>query len=67
MILRSQSNFDQQYLGQTALESLQDASGGGMPDGSILAFENVYLAGSSVANHIIENWEVWRNGVPPLN
>ncbi len=67
MLLRSPSNFDQQYPGQSALESLQDASGGGMPDGSILAFENVYLAGSAVANHIIENWEVWKDGVPPLN
>lgn len=66
MLLRSPSNFDQQYPGQTALESLQDASGGGMPDGSILAFENVYLAGSAVANHIIQNWEDWKDGVPPI-
>lgn len=67
MLLRSPSNFDQQYPGQTALESLEDASGGGMPDGSILAFENVYLVGSTVANHIIQNWEDWKDGVPPLN
>ncbi len=67
MLLRSPSNFDQQYDDQTALESLEVSVGGGMPDGSILAFENVYLAGSSVANHILENWESWENGVPPLN
>ena len=67
MLLRSPSNFDQQYQGQTALDSLEESVGGGMPDGSILAFENVYLAGSSVANHILENWESWENGVPPLN
>ncbi len=66
MILRSPSNFDQQHPGQTALESLSDASSAGMPDGSILAFENVFLAGSAVANHIIENWEEWREGPPPL-
>jgi purine nucleoside permease len=67
MILRSPSNFDQQHPGQTALESLSAASSGGMPDGAILAFENVYLAGSAVANQIIENWEVWREGPPPLD
>lgn len=66
MVLRSPSNFDQQYPGQTALESLEAAVGGGMPDGSILAFENAYLAGSAVANHIITNWEDWKDGVPPL-
>lgn len=66
MVLRSPSNFDQQYPEQTALESLEAAVRGGMPDGSILAYENAYLAGSAVANHIILNWEDWKDGVPPL-
>ncbi len=66
MLVRSPSNFDQQHPGQGALESLEEASGGGMPDGEVLAFENVYLVGTAVADHIIENWEEWRDGVPPL-
>ena len=60
-ILRTASNFDQQYAGQTAITSLGTSSGGFVP--SIL---NAYLVGSVVTDHIIDNWHQWRHGVPAL-
>jgi purine nucleoside permease len=61
MILRTASDFDQPYPGQTTLQSLQADSGGDM-----LAIQNAYRVGSVVADHIITHWDEWKDGVPPL-
>ena len=61
MVLRTASDFDQPYPGQTALQSLQADSGGYM-----LAIQNAYRVGSVVAQHIITHWDEWKDGVPPL-
>lgn len=60
-VLRTASNFDRPYPGQTATESLGADSGGFVP-----SVQNAYLVGSVVTDHIIENWENWQDGVPPL-
>lgn len=61
MILRTASDFDQPYQGQTPLQLRQTDCGG-----SILAIQNAYRAGSVVARHIVTHWSEWENGVPPL-
>ena len=60
-VLRTASNFDQQYPGQTAIGSLGTSSGGFVP-----SLQNAYLVGSTVTDHIMNNWHTWRHGVPPL-
>ena len=54
MVLRTASDFDQQYPGKTAQESIHD-SWVGFP----LAIENAYRVGSVVAKDIIYNWDKW--------
>jgi purine nucleoside permease len=61
LVLRTASNFDRPYPGQTAAESLAADSGGFVPSTT-----NAYLAGAAVTDHIIANWETWEAGVPPL-
>jgi purine nucleoside permease len=54
MLLRTASNFDQQYPGKSAKESIHD-SFSGFP----IAIENAYRVGSVVAHDIINNWTTW--------
>ena len=61
MVLRTASDFDQPYPGQTTLQLIQADCGGYMP-----AIHNAYRVGSVVARHIITHWDEWENGVPPL-
>jgi purine nucleoside permease len=58
-VLRTASNFDQQYPGQTAAESVRAENDGFMP-----SIENAYRAGSALTRHIMENWDEWQDGVP---
>lgn len=59
MVLRTASNFDQPYPGQTAQESLAANSGAFRP-----AVQNAYRVGSTVTDHILKNWKQWRAGLP---
>lgn len=52
-------NFDQPHPGQTTQESLDGSSGAFK-----IGMENAYRAGSVVINHIVQNWDVWKSGVP---
>lgn len=61
MVLRTASDFDQPYPGQTAQESIRATTGGFMP-----SIKNAYRVGNAVAQHILENWDEWRGGVPAL-
>lgn len=56
LVLRTASNFDRPYPGQTAAES-----GGFVP-----SVENAYRAGSVVTDYIIAHWTDWQAGPPPL-
>lgn len=59
MVLRTASNFDQQYPGQTPAESMAASSGGFIP-----SVVNAYRVGSAVTDAIIADWETWEAGVP---
>lgn len=61
MVLRTASDFDQPYPGQTSQQAIQADCGG-----YTLAIQNVYRVGSVVAQHIITHWDEWKDGVPPL-
>ena len=61
-VVRSPSNFDQEYPGQTALAGLEAASGGGQPEGETVAFRNAYLAASSLTSAILADWPHWSGG-----
>lgn len=61
LVLRTASNFDRPYPGQTPAESLAADSGGFVPSTT-----NAYLVGSAVTDYIIANWVTWAEGVPPL-
>ncbi len=59
MVLRTTSDFDQQYPGKTTVESMKDIW-------SVypIAIENAYRVGSVVAHEIINHWEIWETNVP---
>jgi purine nucleoside permease len=59
MVLRTASNFDQPYPGQTPQESIGAESGGFVP-----AIQNAYRVGVAVTDQILQNWKEWRVGVP---
>lgn len=61
-VLRTASNFDQNYPGQTPWESLTTSSGGFLP-----SLDNAYLVGATLTNTILANWNGpngWKQGVP---
>lgn len=59
-VLRTASNFDQEYPGQTAWESLNANSGGFEP-----SLDSAYYVGSTLAHDIVKNWEtVYERGLP---
>ncbi len=62
MVLRVATNFDSQYPGQTAGESLANSVNSTF---GFVGLENVYHVGSPVVREILSNWERWRDG-PPL-
>jgi purine nucleoside permease len=60
-VLRSGSDFDRPYPGQTSADNLLNyaAQGGFQP-----AITNLYLAGNPLVQAIATHWDDWRNGVP---
>ncbi|KAG5727536.1 hypothetical protein E4T56_gene12209 [Termitomyces sp. T112] len=63
IVMRTGSNFDRQYPGQTATENRFSDSGGFVP-----ALANIYIAGVKVILGILDAWEeTFAEGVPPTN
>lgn len=58
-VLRTASNFDRPYPGQTALASVTADSGGFEP-----SVKNLYLAGAPLVGDIVKRWSLWKDGVP---
>jgi purine nucleoside permease len=59
-VLRTASNFDRPYPGQTAYDSLVNSiSGGFLP-----SIANLYNAGNPLITDIVSNWAEWQDGVP---
>lgn len=57
--LRSVSNFDQPYPGQSITDSVHANS-----VGLEVSVENVYRVGAAIVNRIVDNWERWAHGIP---
>jgi purine nucleoside permease len=65
MSLRGAVNYDQGSPGETTLQHLDPAPGqtaGGFAE----TVENVAAVGSRMVNHIVSQWDTWRDGVPAL-
>jgi purine nucleoside permease len=58
-VLRTASNFDRPYPGQSVVESLA-AKSGGFP----ISIANLYLAAAPWVNDLVSHWEQWQDGVP---
>ncbi|CAJ0883529.1 hypothetical protein R20233_02884 [Ralstonia sp. LMG 32965] len=59
-VLRTASNFDRPYPGQTPYDSLVNSNSGGY----VPSLNNLYLAGGPLVNEIVTRWSVWKHGVP---
>ena len=60
-VLRTGSDFDRPYAGQTSADNLLNYQAqGGFP----LAIANLYLTGNPLVQEIATHWGEWRNGVP---
>lgn len=62
-VLRTASNFDRPYPGQTAQGSLW-ASGHGKTGGFVPATQNLALVGGALVHDIVAHWSQWELGVP---
>jgi purine nucleoside permease len=62
-VLRSGSDFDRPYPGQTVLESLQ--AQGDLGGAMHAATENLVRAGLPLVAAIQAHWDEWKSGVPP--
>lgn len=65
MVLRTGSNFDRPYPGQSAHASLL-ASGNGGTGGFGPATQNLQVVGGVVVRDIVKNWSQWQLGVPAI-
>jgi purine nucleoside permease len=63
-VLRTGSNFDRPYPGQSAQASLLASTTGGS-GGFVPATTNLYRVGGLLVADIVGNWSAWRDGVPP--
>jgi purine nucleoside permease len=63
-VLRTASNFDRPYPGQSAAASLL-ASTTGASGGFGPATTNLYRVGGPLIADIVAHWSAWQNGVPP--
>ena len=62
-VLRTGSNFDRPYPGQTAQASLQ-ASTTGATGGFVPATQNLARVGGALVRDIVAHWDLWKDGVP---
>jgi purine nucleoside permease len=63
-VLRTASNFDRPYPGQSAQASLIASTTGGS-GGFGPATQNLVRVGGVLVKDIVARWAVWQNGVPP--
>lgn len=62
-VLRTASNFDRPYPGQTAYASLM-ASTTGASGGFVPATKNLAIVGGALVRDIVARWPEWEKGVP---
>jgi len=59
-VLRTASNFDRPYPGQSAYDSLASSISGGF----VPSLQNLFNAGGPLVRAIVSDWAAWREGVP---
>jgi purine nucleoside permease len=59
-VLRTASNFDRPYPGQTAYDSLVTSISGGF----VPSLQNLFNAGAPLVRTIVSDWGTWQTGVP---
>lgn len=64
-VLRTASNFDRPYPGQTAQASLL-ASTTGATGGFVPATQNLQIVGGLLVRDIVARWPLWKDGVPAV-
>jgi purine nucleoside permease len=60
-VLRTGSDFDRPYPGQTAADNLLNYAAQG---GFAIALQNLFIAGNPLVQAITGNWAAWQRGVP---
>jgi purine nucleoside permease len=60
-VLRTGSDFDRPYPGQTAADNLLNYAAQG---GFAIALQNLFIAGNPLVQTITANWSAWQRGVP---
>jgi purine nucleoside permease len=61
-VLRSGSDFDRPYPGQSALESLLAQRA--LPDAGRISAVNLVHAGMPLVEDVVQHWDLWQHGVP---
>jgi purine nucleoside permease len=62
VVLRSASDFDRPYAGQSALQSLETQLA--LPNAFRIATLNLVHAGMPLIDDIVQHWDAWQQGVP---
>jgi purine nucleoside permease len=62
VVLRSASDFDRPYAGQSALQSLETQLA--LPNAFRIATLNLVHAGMPLIDDIVQDWDAWQQGVP---
>ncbi|RJQ76051.1 purine nucleoside permease [Pseudonocardiaceae bacterium YIM PH 21723] len=57
-LVRTGSDFDQPWPGQSPVEALNEGRG------YVLAAENAYRAGAALAHDVLDHWDSWRDHTP---
>jgi len=63
-VLRTASNFDRQYPGESAWDSLCGCGAPGGSGGFVPAITNLWLASAPFIQDVVSRWHLWKNGVP---
>jgi purine nucleoside permease len=64
LVLRTASNFDMQWPGATAIESLSGEALGKGYSGYLASIDNAYLVGSKVVHELANHWSLYEAATP---
>jgi purine nucleoside permease len=62
-VLRTASNFDRPYPGESAWHSLCGCGPGGSSGGFVPAISNLWVAAAPFINDVVVHWDKWKDGV----
>jgi purine nucleoside permease len=65
-VLRTASNFDRPYPGESAWHSLCGCGPEGGSGGFVPAISNLWTASAPFIKDVVAHWNEWKRGVPPI-